>query len=192
MGEGKAGPKLWAIVTLVAAMLGCIGVIVAAAIGILPDLVKLTLQSTYTPVPPTLTPSLPITSVPGIQPTSTIVPSFGKVSFCLEDELNREARHCKVAHVTFTGQVERVYVSWIYDGVYVGMEFSRKWYRDNQLILPREGIWDGEAWRTDGSSEYTWLDAAVFGQKCFPSGSYTVELYIDDRLVQRGNFTIQK
>lgn len=198
MGEGKANPKLWAFVTLVAATLGFIGTIVAAAIGILPDLMRLTPQltyttyPTYTPVSPMLTPGPLTTSGLGIQPTSAIVPSFETMSFCLEDELNRAVRRCEVSHVTFTDQIERVYVSWIYNGVYVGMEFSRKWYRDNQLIYTCESIWDGETWRVDGSSEYTWLDAVIFGQKYFPPGSYTVELYIDDRLVQRGNFTIQK
>jgi len=95
--------------------------------------------------------------------------------------------------VVFSGQVERVYVSWTYNNAYVAMKFSRKWYWNDQLIVLREdGIWDGTTWRIDGTSEYTWLNPAVFGpgHSHLLSGSYTVELYIGDRLEQRGSFAI--
>ena len=121
-------------------------------------------------------------------------PSFGEMSFCLKDEFNEAARRCETSRTTFTGQVESVYVSWTYSNVYVGMEFGRKWYWIDQLIsLPdaANDVWDGINWETDGVSEYTWLEAVVFGQRYFPSGSYIVELYIGDRLEQRSGFIVR-
>jgi hypothetical protein len=38
MGDGKTSPKLWATVTLLVALLGCIGTVGAAFVGVLPDL----------------------------------------------------------------------------------------------------------------------------------------------------------
>ncbi len=148
---------------------------------------------TTTPVPPTDTPPPP-PATPTPAPTATMGPSFGEMSFCLKDEFNEAARRCETSRTTFTGQVESVYVSWIYSNVYVGMEFGRKWYRNDQLIsLPdaANDVWDGINWETDGVSEYTWLEAVVFGQRYFPSGSYIVELYIGDRFEQRSGFIVR-
>ena len=155
--------------------------------------------STPPPLPPTSTTPVPPapTHIPSptiIQPTATIGPSFGEMSFCLKDGFNEAARRCETSRTTFTGQVERLYVSWTYSNVYVGMIFSRKWYRNNQLIpLPQaeNDIWDGDNWKTDGVSEYTWLDAEIFGQRYFPPGSYVVELYIGASLEQSGSFTVE-
>lgn len=148
---------------------------------------------TTTPVPPTDTPPPP-PATPTPAPTATMGPSFGEMSFCLKDEFNEAARRCETSRTTFTGQVESVYVSWTYSNVYVGMEFGRKWYWIDQLIsLPdaANDVWDGINWETDGVSEYTWLEAVVFGQRYFPSGSYIVELYIGDRLEQRSGFIVR-
>ena len=152
-----------------------------------------TSTNTPTPIPtstPTSTPTTPHTPMP----TATIGPSFGEMSLCLKDEFNEAARRCETSRTTFTGQVESVYVSWTYSNVYVGVEFGRKWYWNNQLIsLPdaANDVWDGINWETDGVSEYTWLEAVVFGERYFPPGSYIVELYIGDRLEQRSDFTVR-
>jgi len=207
-------------------LLGCIGVTIAAIIGLgLPIVQKWVGQAELTPVvivvpatppqpvgggiapdTPTFSPillntpvpstdaSIPIASSPDVQPSSTLGPSFGKMSFCLERDFNLTARRCKVSQELFAGPVKCVYVSWTYNNVYVGMIFSRKWYWNNELILSRENeSWDGNDWKIDGVSEYTFLKSTVFGsgQEYLRPGTYTVELYIGDRLEQRSDFIIQ-
>jgi len=76
-----------------------------------------------------------------------------------------------------------------------GLQTTRKWYRNGQLIYARTHTWAGD-WQTGGVSEYTWLEAkkveALGYPQYFPSGSYTVELNIGDNLEQRGDFAIQR
>jgi hypothetical protein len=52
MGDGKTSPKLWAAVTLLVALLTCIGTVGAAFVGVLPDL--LDNADTTSDEPPTL------------------------------------------------------------------------------------------------------------------------------------------
>jgi len=137
------------------------------------------------------------TSVPPMaaaKPT-TLGPSFGEIRFCLKDQLDSKARLCEISQDTFNGQIERVYISWTYSNAEKGMRVNRKWYWNGELIYARPHNWEGD-WQTEGVSEYTWLDAkgvdALGNPRYFPSGSYAVEMYIGDRLEQRGNFVIQR
>ena len=61
-------------------------------------------------------------------------------------------------------------------------------------VTGAEAIWRGD-WRTDGTSEYTYLQAkglqSLGWPQYFPPGDYKMELYIGDKLEQVGNFTIE-
>lgn len=48
MGAGKTDPKLWAYVTVVVAVIGCTGTIIAASIAILPDVIDRIATATST------------------------------------------------------------------------------------------------------------------------------------------------
>jgi hypothetical protein len=78
MEGDKANPNLWAFVTILVAIVGCIGAIIASTIGILPDIIEY--RATATTVPtntnmPTLTPSPLATTTPQPSLTPTSVPT---------------------------------------------------------------------------------------------------------------------
>jgi hypothetical protein len=116
-------------------------------------------------------------------------PRFGPLIFCTEQELDEKKRSCTVSRQVFTSPIFKIIVSWTYQGVYKGMKFSRKWYRDGAPYLTKDSVWDGVTWKLDGDSEYTWIEEAHGLQP----GLYNVDFYIGDNPepVQQGSFVIR-
>jgi len=79
MAENKNNPKLWAVVMILVAVIGCAGAIIAAAIGILPEMItpetSTTIQATETIIVPSPTIEQKGSSTATTQPTPTQEPS---------------------------------------------------------------------------------------------------------------------
>jgi hypothetical protein len=69
MSDSKSDPKLWAIVTIIVAIVGCIGVIVAAFIGVTPNLLGLQ-RTAQQPIVVTVVAPTEVSSSPILEPTS--------------------------------------------------------------------------------------------------------------------------
>ena len=133
-------------------------------------------QSTATPLPtnppqPTMTPTL--ASEIGVSQT------FGSLRFCKEKDFDQTTKRCITSQNLFTGKVEIVYVSWEPSPDKVGSLFKRKWYLDD----------DKPFLVTENENEYAYL--AVSTRESLKPGSYLVELYVGDELVQTGRFIIK-
>ncbi len=123
------------------------------------------------------------------------IPSFENIQFCLDVDLDKNIRSCRTNQSEFTSPISRINVSWEYKNAYRGMLFSRKWYWNGELFREvNNDIWD-DNWTIDGVYEYTYLDVSngnIFSSEyVFRPGEYIVELYIDNRLIQSGNFVIR-
>lgn len=138
---------------------------------------------TSTPLPPTATP-LP-TNTPQPPNTPTLAPqednskTFGPLRFCREEDFDQVTKRCTKSQNVFTGQVKIVYVSWEPSSDKKGSLFKRKWYLDD----------DEPFLITENANEYAYL--AVNTRESLKPGSYLVELYIGDELVQTGQFVIK-
>lgn len=73
--ESKVGPKLWIVVTLTVAIIGCIGLIGAAVIGVLPNFIKLSPEVVNDPSTVVVTQIVMATQV--VQPTPTSETQLG-------------------------------------------------------------------------------------------------------------------
>lgn len=72
MSETKTDPKIWATVTIAVSAIACIGTILSALIGALPELVKITTTQTAEQLPSS-TPYLSNTNTPIVISTSTYI-----------------------------------------------------------------------------------------------------------------------
>ncbi len=115
-------------------------------------------------------------------------PVLGPPSFCLPSEFNELARSCTGARTIFYRPVTKIYVSWTWRNVEVGMMFGREWYRDGRLFKSTATPLNTANWDLDdGASEFTFLQYDPGLER----GNYSVQFSFDGDLVQTGTFTIQ-
>jgi hypothetical protein len=104
--------------------------------------------------------------------------TFSELSFCYEDELSRLSKKCTRHRTVFTGIVERLYATWTPSEKYRGASFLKKWYIDGNFIFESES-----------TNEYAYIE--VDTRTSLKPGKYTVDVYVDDTLVARGDFEIR-
>jgi len=98
MGEGKASPKLWAIVLIAIAIIGCIGTILAATIEILGTVLLPTPAPLYTLVPQVNTP----VDDPGESATSVALASTAPPTFTPLPSQGQESAQGSTPYPTYT------------------------------------------------------------------------------------------
>lgn len=108
--------------------------------------------------------------------------------------MNRQASRCSSPAAVFSGNVSLIWVSWSYQDVRRDMEFSRQWYYNGSLIFSRTGlVWD-EQYSLAPGFESTYFSAsgvaALGNSEYFPAGTYTLELWIGDRVASSGSFVL--
>jgi len=83
----------------------------------------------------------------------------------------------------FPGGVKRVYAFFTYRGMEEGMEWTQAWYRGEEEVWSQTSPW------RRGREGIAWVYMELGDG--FPSGEYEVRLYIDRKLQQRAEFTVQ-
>ncbi len=125
----------------------------------------------------------------------SISPSFGEISFCVEDNFNRQTQRCEGPQSVFSAPVQTIYISWSYSNVYKGMIFHQEWYwngvpdRFHSSSKENPQDWDGENWQLDGTTEFTYISSETI---YLPRGEHQIKLYIEGKLQQIGNFSIEQ
>jgi len=104
--------------------------------------------------------------------------NFGQLFFCSENEFDKNTNQCITSRNVFSGIVKIIYVSWVPPDIYVGKPFTRKWYLNGVFFLSNTTL-----------DNYAYLEVST--RNSLAPGFYHVELYVDDKMVQSGNFTIE-
>jgi len=89
---------------------------------------------------------------------------------------------------TFPAGTEIVYAIWDYSGLAPDDQIRRIWIRDDLIWLPREEKWDWEKYGAEG----TIRDLSIFDfeGEGLQSGSYRLQLYLNDTLQEEEAFVI--
>jgi hypothetical protein len=89
---------------------------------------------------------------------------------------------------TFSAGTEIIYAIWDYAGMAPDDQIRRIWIRDDLIWLPREEKWDWEKYGADG----TVRDLSIFDfeGEGLQSGSYRLQLYLNDTLQEEAAFVI--
>lgn len=119
--------------------------------------------------------STPPGSTTGLTPPSGA--GFGAITFAKEVSDDNQPVEAGNAFI----DVGTVYAFFAVDGVATGTPWSTRWLLDGEEVLGEEMSWEGSA----GS---TWVN--ITHPDGLPEGTYTLELYVDGELAQRGSFTV--
>ena len=122
-------------------------------------------------------------SVPGFQlsPAYTVTASspsgvITDVRFCTDAGFDDTVDRCRVSRKRFPEGTKLIHVSFEADGVPEGQPFERRWYRDGQMFLQRDGFFD-EVW-----TNWTWLR----NPEGHPPGQYHLRLVVDGDVTTAG------
>lgn len=158
-----------------------------------------------TPEPPTSTPTLPAASateeatveatveiaeptaeieatVEAETPAATVEPEFGSITFALDATEDYEPID---PGLTFQEGITEVHAIFEYSGMSKDYTWERVWYLDGQEVLRNAEEWTGDE---TGVFDY-FIDAG--NNPLFP-GEWTLELYVQDELLQTSSFIIEK
>ena len=123
--------------------------------------------------------------------TAASEPSFGPIAFSLEvvEDTNEPINPT----TTFPAGTTVVVASWDYQGMAGDMYWTRAWYVDSVEIMSNTIRWDEYGHHQTGqgvtSGRITnYLDKSG---ELLPSGNYELQLYIGNRFMQSGTFSVQ-
>jgi hypothetical protein len=136
-------------------------------------------QPSSTTAPTTLPPSpTPIQAAPTSGPTE-----FDPINFAqgLTAEGDPYMPGTSLPHGTTV-----VYAIWACRGMYQGLELRNVWYHDGQVYVSSDVHWD----RADERGRW-WVRLRLSSGQALPSGHYTLELWVEGRLLQSGSFLIE-
>jgi len=108
-------------------------------------------------------------------------PTVTDIRFCTEANFDREIKRCRLHEPRFPAGTKLIHVSFETQNVPYGQPFSRRWYRDGQLFIERDGFFD-EAWEN-----WTWIREGEDGDHL--PGNYVLRIIIDGQ-VTTGTFRI--
>jgi hypothetical protein len=146
----------------------------------LPPATATTAPSTFTPTP---APSATPTPAPG-SPTATSSPipapasvEMGPIAFTTQVT----ARHEPISPtIVFSDTVSQVYATFPYTGMQNGLSWTQVWYFNGVEFSRGEESWE---W---GSADRSFVFTKPVG-----AGDYRLELYVNDKLVTSGEFTVR-
>lgn len=123
------------------------------------------------------------TATPTEEATSTppAEPEFGSVTFALGATEDYQPVD---AGITFQEGITEVHAIFEYSGMSKDYTWERVWYLDGKEVLRNAQKWTGDE---TGVFDY-FIDAG--NDPLFP-GKWDLELYVEDKLVQSGSFTIE-
>jgi hypothetical protein len=155
---------------------------------------------TPTPLPPSPTPTVEATVEPTSEvgtetgsengsdapgatesPSPPAEPEFGSITCALGATEDYEPID---AGITFQEGITEVHAIFEYNGMSKDYTWERVWYLDGQEILKNSQNWTGDE---AGVFDY-FIDAG--NDALFP-GEWVLELYVEDKLLQTGSFTIE-
>jgi hypothetical protein len=120
-----------------------------------------------------------ITSEIFVYPTSTpLKQEFSVLTFCYRSELDSQTSQCTLSRVIFTSPVTEICVSWIPSPQYLGSSFRR--------------IWRNNTTGATSSNENSNTFGCLYWKAGLAVGQYDVELLVNNFMVQKGSFLIQR
>ncbi|MBW7882974.1 MAG: trypsin-like peptidase domain-containing protein [Caldilineaceae bacterium] len=105
--------------------------------------------------------------------------TFGPIVFAAAITDDNKATDPKT---TFS-DIQTVYAVFSVSRMADGTPWSTRWLLDGEEVLTQDGVWDG------GSISSTWV--SLTHPDGLPVGAYRLELYIDGKLVQQGDFSVE-
>lgn len=103
--------------------------------------------------------------------------AFGPITFALS-----MAGSQPIEPATSFAALDKVYAVFEYNGMNDGTNWQTRWYLNGSVVLEQAGVWDG------GPTGTYWV--TLSHPNGLPAGQFALELYIEDQLVQRGEFTV--
>ena len=82
----------------------------------------------------------------------------------------------------FPSGIQEAYAFWDFSDTPDGAAWTRVWYLDDQEVMREEDNW------SQGASGSTWV--SIYSKSALPDGTYRLELYLGDTLLQKGSFAI--
>lgn len=122
------------------------------------------------------------TTVEAETPAAVAEPEFGSITFALNATADYEPID---PGLTFQEGITEVHAIFEYSGMSKDYTWERVWYLDSQEVLRNAEKWTGDE---TGVFDY-FIDAG--NNPLFP-GEWTLELYVQDQLLQTSSFTIEK
>jgi hypothetical protein len=121
------------------------------------------------------------TATPAASPTPTSEPKFGSITFA-----RGATEDYKPISPTLTFQegITQVHAIFEYSGMSKDYQWERAWYLDDKEVLRNAQQWSGEQ---TGIFDY-FIDAG--NDPLFP-GQWVLKLYVEDKLLATGDFTIE-
>lgn len=113
----------------------------------------------------------------GVEPAEAS-PQFGPITFAAGERNDAPVD----AGTQFASGATEIYAFFDYEGMSDGLDFRQVWYVDGEVGLDVTDPWSA------GEQGNYWV--SVNSQSGLPDGSYVLELYVGDELVQEGEFTI--
>lgn len=115
------------------------------------------------------------------------VPFFGPLRFA-EDVNNGKPVRPHQPDESFVSGIRSVYAFFDAGNMTQGLKYKVEWYRDGALLsnVTSSAAWNASANKIDSWARYYNEDSAL------NSGTYTVKLYIEGKLVQLGTFVIEE
>lgn len=110
--------------------------------------------------------------------TTNPLSGFGPIKFCKEPEFNYITEQCTSSENLISGPAKSVYASWIVPEQYIGSKFKREWYFNGQLFITGED-----------SNAYAHVE--VEARDSLKEGTYTIKLFVKNKLVQESAFQIE-
>ena len=107
-------------------------------------------------------------------------PRVSDIRFCTDAGFDAQAKRCSRARERFPAGTTLIHVSFESEGVADGQPFERRWYRDGEMFLSRDGFFD-DAWE-----DWTWLR----NPNGHDPGRYHLRIIIDGRVATAG-FTVE-
>jgi S1-C subfamily serine protease len=105
---------------------------------------------------------------------------FGSITFAEDADRNDNPVR---PGTEFDSGLEALYAFFDYMGMEDGWSWVRRWYIDGDLVLETEDAWQG-------GEEGSWWVSVSNGNYGLPDGEYTLELLVEDQVVQSGSCTI--
>ncbi|MFO7630973.1 MAG: trypsin-like peptidase domain-containing protein, partial [Caldilinea sp.] len=116
----------------------------------------------------------------GATPSSAGNASFGPITFATD--VGDDTRPINAGN-TFL-DVDTIYAIFAAENIAQGTPWRTRWLFEGEEVLSEQDVWDADDVRS------TWV--SLTHPDGLPAGQFTLELYIDDRLAQRGSFTVSE
>jgi len=107
---------------------------------------------------------------------------FGPITFA--EDVDRNDNPVRPG-TTFASGLGTLVAFFDYMGMQDGWSWVRRWYIDGDLVLENEAPWEG-------GEEGNWWVSVSNGDDALPDGEYTLELLVENQVVQEGSCVIGK